>query len=441
DSPRLNAVKTILDLSLGAFIGAVFIAVPNLAVVLTTAGVLTAATPLLAVAGGRWFGSSKFVDTVLVWGALGFTPALIGAASAAGLIGLAPIVGLMVLPVMTTVAFFLGRLIHAAETGAPFAVPGSMQKIRFPSFQWVMIGVVFALLSGYSAVYANLAFVLWTVLGGRSGNAIANFQVNSAWTFIKKILSVVTFNRLYFGLFAYTAFTGFASPLTFLVIAFAGERMSVWTEKLLAKIMPKGAAAPSTKAAPVVDPNKLEDAPPKWPSFHYRLKVGLMLGSMAAVGVLMSFTVFGVTSLLINLAIAAVLAFVPFFFAMKIIKLVMKAQPTTKEQDPEFFEIMEGLRDKINAERRSKGKQEIPMPEMVIDPMDAPNAYATGRSPFSAMVGVTRGIKSMTLEPEIVRDGTVRLIAASDAGTPEFKAYRRAIADSVTGVPADATPA
>ena len=73
----------------------------------------------------------------------------------------------------------------------------------------------------------------------------------------------------------------------------------------------------------------------------------------------------------------------------KIIKLLMKAKPTTKEQDPEFFAIMEGLRDKINAERRAKGKKEIPMPEMVIDPMDAPNAYATGRSPFKALVGVT----------------------------------------------------
>jgi len=441
DSPRLNKVKTVLDLALGAFIGAVVVAVPSAAVVLTGAGLLTAALPLAAVAGGRWFGSSSVVDTVLTWAVLGVVPSVVGVAAATGLIGLAPIIGLMVLPVMTTIAFFLGRLIHSAETGAPFAVPGSMQKIRFPSFQWVMIGVVFALLTGYSAVYANVAFGVWTVLGGRSGSAVTSFRVNSVWSFLKKIMSIVTFNRLYFALFAYTAFTGFASPLTFLVIAFAGERASVWTDKLLARILPKGAAAPSTKAAPVVDPNKLDDAPPKWPAFHYMAKSFLMLGSMAAIGVLLSVTVFGVTSLLTNLGIAAVLAFVPFFFAKKIIKLVMKAQPTTKEQDPEFYAIMEELKDKINAGRRASGKKEIPMPEMVIDPMDAPNAYATGRSPFAAMVGVTRGIKAMTLEPEIVRDGVVRLIASSDAGTKEFKVFRRAIAGSVTGIPAEATPA
>ncbi len=440
DSPRLNKVKTILDVSLGAFLGAVVIAVPSLGLVLTTAGVLTAATPLLAVAGGRWFAGSALIDTVLVWGALGLTPALVGAASVAGLIGLAPIIGLMALPVMTTVAFFLGRLINSAETGAPFSVPGSLQKVRFPSFQWVMIGVVFALLTGYSAVYTNIAFLLWTVLGGRSGNAASSTTVNSIGSLVKKLLSLVTFNRLYFGLLAYTAFTGFASPLTFLVIVFAGERASVWTETLLAKILPKAPAAPSTKAAPVADPDQLADRPPKWPVFHYAAKTVLMLGTMAAAGVLLSFTVFGITSLLTNLAVASVLAFIPFFFAKKIIKLVMKAQPTTKEQDPEVFKIVEDYLAGRNAKRRAAGKKEYPMPEIVIDPMDAPNAYATGRSPFDAMVGVTKGIKAMTLEPEIVRDGVVRLIASSDAGTKEFKVFRSAIAGSVTGIPADATP-
>ncbi len=435
DSPRLNKVKTILDFALGAFAGAVFIAIPSAAVVLTSAGLLTAAVPLAAVAGGRWFGSSSLMDSVLTWTALGVTPALIGVASAVGLIGLSPIIGLMALPAMTTIAFFLGRLIYAAETGAPFSVPGGMQKIRFPSFQWVMIGVVFGLLTGFSAVHTNIAFLAWNFLGSRE------IKWNKGGTILQKLSGILlSFDTLYLGLLAFTAFTGFASPLTFLVIAFSGERAAVWTERLLGKVLPKSAPALSTKAAPVADPDMLADRAPKWPAFHYMAKTFLMLGAMAGTGVLLSVTVFGITSLMTNLGIASVLAFIPFFFAKKIIKLLMKAKPTTKEQDPEFFEIMEGLRDKINADRRAKGKKEIPMPEMVIDPMDAPNAYATGRSPMAAMVGVTKGIKAMTLEPEIVRDGVVRLIASSDAGTKEFKVFRRAIAGSVTGIPADATP-
>ncbi len=436
DSPRLNKVKTVLDFALGAFAGAAFIALPSLGVVLTSAGLMTAALPLAAVAGGRWFGSSSLADSVLTWTALGVTPAVVGVAAAVGLIGLSPIIGLMALPAMTTIAFFLGRLIHSAETGAPFAVPGAMQKIRFPSFQWVMIGVVFALLTGFGAVYTNIAFLAWNFLGSREMKWDKSKPVG------KRLLGLLlNFDVLYLGLLAFTAVTAFTSPLTFLVIAFSGERAAVWTERLLSKLLPKAAASPSTKAAPVADPDLLADRAPKWPAFHYRVKTALMLVSMAGAGVLLSVTVFGITSLLTNLAIASVLAFIPFFFAKKIIKLMMKAKPTTKDQDPEFFSIMEGLRDKINADRRAKGKKEIPMPEMVIDPMDAPNAYATGRSPFAAMVGVTKGIKTMTLEPEIVRDGVVRLIASTDAGTKEFKVFRRAIAGSVTGIPADATPA
>lgn len=436
DSPRLNKVKTILDFALGAFAGAVFVAVPSLGVVLTSAGIMTAALPLAAVAGGRWLGSSALADSVLTWAVLGITPGLIGVASAAGLIGLSPIIGLMALPAMTTIAFFLGRLISSAETGAPFSVPGSMQKIRFPSFQWVMIGVVFGLLTGFSAVHTNIAFLAWNFLGNRE------MKWDKSLPILKRVLGLVlSFDALYLGLLAFTAATAFTSPLTFLVIAFSGERAAVWTERLLAKVLPKAGAAPSTKAAPVADPDQLAEKPPKWPAFHYGAKTFVMLGSMAATGVLLSTFVFGITSLLTNTAIAAVLAFVPFFFAKFMIKKMMKAEPTTKEQDPEFFSIMEGLRDKINAGRRAAGKKEIPMPEMVIDPMEAPNAYATGRSPFAAMVGVTRGIKAMTLDPETVRDGVVRLIAATDAGTKEFKVFRRAIAGSITGVPADAAPA
>ena len=436
DSPRLNKVKTLLDFSLGAFMAAAFVAVPSLGVVLTTANLATAALPLAAVAGGRWLGGSALADSALTWAALGLTPALVGVAAATGLIGLAPIIGLMALPAMTTIAFFLGRLINAAETGQPFAVPGTMQKLRFPSFQWVMIGVVFGLLTGFSAVHTNIAFLAWNFLGSRE------IKWDKSLPLLKRVLGVLlSFDTLYLGLLAFTAIGGFASPLTFLVIAFSGERAAVWTERLLSKFLPKGAAAPSTREAPVADPDTLADKPPKWPAFHYRVKTFVMLGTMAATGVMLSTFVFGISSLLTNLAIASVLAFIPFFFAKNIIKLMMKAKPTTRDQDPEFFSIMDGLRDKINAGRRAAGQKEIPMPDMVIDPMEAPNAYATGRSPFAAMVGVTRGIKAMTLEPENVRDGVVRLIAASDPGTKEFKVFRRAIAGSVTGVPADATPA
>jgi Zn-dependent protease with chaperone function/MFS family permease len=444
DSPRLNKVKWIADISIGAFSAAVFLAAPSLALTLSAGTLATAALPLAAVAGGRWLGSSTFADSALVWAALGLTPLLMTAAGVPGLIGIAPILGMMALPAMTTVSFFLGRLIHAAETGQAFGIPGSMQRIRFPSFQWVMIGVVFALLTGYGAVYSNIAFLVWTLSGGREGKSLRQIRAEAKFSIgsiIATLMKVLTFDRIYFGLLAWTAFTGFASPLTFLVIAFAPERAAVWTERLLIRFLRPGQAAPSTAAKPVADPALLDAKEPAWPQFHYWTKMFLILGTMAATGFFMGYAVFGFSSLFTNLGIAAGLAFIPFFFSNWIIKKVMRTEPATEQNDPEFFAIMRELRERINVDRAARGKKPIPMPEMVIDPMEAPNAYATGRSPFKATVGMTRGIRAMTLEPENVREGIVRLIGSTPADSKAFRVFRMGIAGSISGIAPNATPA
>jgi Zn-dependent protease with chaperone function len=433
DSPRLDKVKALLDVSLGVYAGALFAAAPSVALVLTGAGLLKAALPLAGLAAGLAARGAPFLNSVMVWGALAAMPVAIGAAAAGGL-ALAPILGMMALPVMTTIAFFLGSLIASAETGRPFAVPGSLQKMRFPSFQWVMTGVTFALLAGYSAVDANLAFMAWQFLGSRQPAAWD--KTAPLW---KNLLNkAANFDLIYGALFAYTALTGFHSPLTFLALAFAGERASVWAERLLARFLPRASPAPSTLSAPE---SYAGETPSAWPRFHYWPKTFLILAAMAGIGALMGATVFGFHSLLTSLIPAAVLAFVPFWFATKIIKLAMHDTPADEAHDPEFFSIMHGLRDRINARRRAKGQKEIPMPEMVNDPLPLPNAYATGRDPFHALVGVTAGIKQMTLDPENVRDGVVRLIAGTRPDTKSFRVFRYAISGSIAGVTLESSPA
>jgi heat shock protein HtpX len=59
-----------------------------------------------------------------------------------------------------------------------------------------------------------------------------------------------------------------------------------------------------------------------------------------------------------------------------------KAVPVTREQMPEYYEIMEELTQKAN----------MPMPKLYLAPSDQPNAFATGRNPDHAAVAVTRGI-------------------------------------------------
>ncbi|MBI5240741.1 MAG: cold shock domain-containing protein [Elusimicrobia bacterium] len=435
DSPRLTKVKWVLDLSIGAFLGAVAIAAPSFAAIVSLEQLAAAGLPLAGLVAGRTLGGgSSFLDGLATWGSLAVLPAFLGAA-AAGIIGIGPMLGMMMLPVMTTLAFFLGRIIFSAETGRPFSVPGSLQKLRFPSFQWVMTGVVFALLTGFSAVYSNYAFFAWQFLGSKSWG-----WDKGAPLWKNLVYNVLNFNTLYLGLFAFTAATAFTSPLTFLVIAFAAERAANWTEVLLGKLLPKAAPAPSTTVKPLADPDTGSDKPGRWPKYRYWLKTGLLIGSMAVMGFGMGMTVFGLVSLGKNLAIAAVLAGIPFFFATKIIKLIMKTKPADEVQDAEFFSVIRELRERINARRAAKGQKPIPMPELVNDPLEAPNAYATGRSPFHALVGLTKVLREMTFVPENVRSGVIRLLAASDPDSKAFKVFRKAIRGSIPGVAADAGP-
>jgi Zn-dependent protease with chaperone function len=420
DSKRLTGVKLAYDGILGAFIGALAVAIPSVltGAILSTPMVGLAALGGLAMAGAlatKGEGATGGIfSAIAAWGALNLLGPLLGTAAAAPLT-LGGIFGLLALPAMTTLAFYLGRVISSAETGRPFAVPGSVQQIRFPAYTWVMTGVVFALLTGYSAVWTNVAFGLWMFLGNTR-----------------------LFNILYGAAFVWAAFTGFAAPVSFLVIAFAPERAAMFTEKLLGRLLPKGEAAPSTKAAPVKPATTEGEA--RWPRFNYWLKTGLALGSLLALGTVMSATVFGFSTFAVNLGIAGALSIIPLIFSKKIIKLVMKATPMAESQDPEVYGIMRELRERINKDRAAKGQKPIPMPEMVNVPMPVPNAFATGRSPFSAMVGVTNEMKDMTLNPERTRAALIRLMYVADPNSKQFLVFRRAIRGSIPGIAETAGP-
>jgi len=425
NSPRLKPVKGAFDLMIGAFLGAT-----ALAVLAVTSGAFTAtmAAGLPALAGVAGMGvaiaamsksgggAGGWIDAALTWASLNLLTPFIGSVAASPL-SLGGLMGLAALPAITTVAFFLGRIIASAESGRPFSVPGSMQQIRFPAYTWVMTGVVFALLSGYSPVWTNAAFALWMFLG-----------------------KTRMFNLLWGGLGVWAAITGFSAPVTFLFIAFAPERAAMGTEWLLGKLLKRGAPAPSTKVHPY---GQELEKPERWPKFNYWLKTGLALGSLAALGFALSEAVLGVFALGsfgVNLAIAGAMAFIPFWFSKWLIKKMMKAEPMSEEEDPEVYGIMRELREEINAELTAKGKKPIPMPEMVSVPMPVPNAFATGRSPHSAMVGVTLEMKDMTLNPERLREGLIRLIKATDPNSKSYAVFRRAIRGSLPDLAEDAAP-
>ncbi|MFH1726319.1 MAG: M48 family metalloprotease [Elusimicrobiota bacterium] len=419
DSSRLKGVKLFYDIVIGAFIGATALAVPQIlsGAVLSSLAlglpVLVGATFGIASATKGSGGAGGVINAILAWASLNLLAPFIGAAGAAPLT-LGGIFGLMALPAMTTISFFLGRIISSAETGNPFRVIGSVRTFRFPSYTWVMTGVVFALLTGYSPVWTNVVFGVWMMLGQKP-----------------------VFNKIYLGGLAWAAVTGFTAPLTFFVIAFAPERAAMWTEALLTRMLKKGPPAPSTKAEPVeID----ESAPARWPRFHYWIKTGVTIGSLAALGGVLGAKVFGFGSLFANLGLAGAMAFLPVFFSKKLIKMAMQATPMKESDDPEIFAMTRELVGKINAGRAAKGKKPIPLPEMVNVPMPVPNAFATGPSPMNAMVGVTEEMKQMTLNPARTREGLIRVFSAVEPRSEAFFVYRMAVRDVISGIAESAAP-
>jgi len=87
-------------------------------------------------------------------------------------------------------------------------------------------------------------------------------------------------------------------------------------------------------------------------------------------------------SMLLFGAIGVVFNFISYWFSDRIALMAHRAQPVTREQLPEVYEIVERLCRKAG----------LPMPRVYVIPSETPNAFATGRNPEHAAVAVTEGI-------------------------------------------------
>ncbi len=130
----------------------------------------------------------------------------------------------------------------------------------------------------------------------------------------------------------------------------------------------------------------------------------------------------GKTGLEIAFFFALVMNFGSYFFSDKIALSMYKAQPATKEEYPELYEIVEFLTQRAN----------LPMPKLYIIPQEAPNAFATGRNPKHAAVAVTQGALRLLSKEELMgvlghelghvkhRDILISTVASTIAGTIMF---------------------
>jgi heat shock protein HtpX len=149
-----------------------------------------------------------------------------------------------------------------------------------------------------------------------------------------------------------------------------------------------------------------------------RLKVFVLLAGMVALFGVVGGLLGGQSGMLIALAIAAVMSFVAYFNSSKIALRAYRAQIVTREQAPELYGIVDGLRQRAG----------LPMPAIAIAPHAQPNAFATGRNPDNAVVCVTDGLMKLVSRDELEgvlahelghvrnRDMLLQTIAATMAG-------------------------
>ncbi len=92
------------------------------------------------------------------------------------------------------------------------------------------------------------------------------------------------------------------------------------------------------------------------------------------------------------LVFALVMNLGAYWFSDKIVLAMYRAKPVTEAEAPEL----------VRAVRHLAQLADIPMPKVYIIPSEAPNAFATGRSPKHAAVAATAGILKILNEDELI---------------------------------------
>lgn len=154
-----------------------------------------------------------------------------------------------------------------------------------------------------------------------------------------------------------------------------------------------------------------------------QLRTTALLGLLSGILVLGGYYLTGnEQGLLLGLVLAAITSFGSWFFSDKAALAAYQAQPLTREQAPELYDMVARLSDRAG----------LPMPTLFVVPTQSPNAFATGRDPQHAAVAVTEGIIKLLSPDELEgvlahelthirnRDTLTQAVAATLAGAITF---------------------
>jgi heat shock protein HtpX len=127
--------------------------------------------------------------------------------------------------------------------------------------------------------------------------------------------------------------------------------------------------------------------------FANTVKTGVLLAGLGGLIIAVAGILGGgsAASLTIGLVLALVMVGGSYWFSDKLALKAGRAQPITREQAPEFYDMIARLAERAN----------LPMPTVAISPDAQPNAFATGRNPNHAVVCATQGLLSSLNRNEV----------------------------------------
>ncbi len=160
--------------------------------------------------------------------------------------------------------------------------------------------------------------------------------------------------------------------------------------------------------------------------FTNNIKTAVLLGGMMGLFLLVG-SRYGQNGMILALVMGGAMNLVAWFFSDKIAIASMRGQEVTANTPG----VGGGLYAMVDELRQNAG---LPMPRVYICPHEAPNAFATGRSPRKAAVAVTEGALRLLSERELRgvvghelahvknRDTLTSTIAATIAGVLAYLA-------------------
>lgn len=154
-----------------------------------------------------------------------------------------------------------------------------------------------------------------------------------------------------------------------------------------------------------------------------QIKTVMLLGVLTALMIWFG-SFWGRSGLFVALFFVLLINLGTYFFSDKIVLFMYHAKEVKEKDAPDLFKIVKEVSQDAN----------IPMPKVYIVPSEAPNAFATGRSPKHSAVACTKGILGLLTKEELKgviaheishirnRDTLIMVIASTIAGVISYLA-------------------